>query len=64
MPIDYPRVNGLPEWYVIEPTRVYDVTDLATNVTSTYTGKDLAKGLPVVLGKSPHNTLRLVVSKR
>ncbi|MBI5302408.1 MAG: hypothetical protein HY868_09735 [Chloroflexi bacterium] len=64
MPIESPRVNGLPEWYVVEPTRIYRVTDLSTSITTSYTGLDLAQGLPIVLGKSPQNTVRLVVSRQ
>ena len=50
MPIEYPRVNEAPEWYVVEPAALYLVTDLDTGQSSSYSGRELEEGLPVTLG--------------
>lgn len=66
MPVEYPRVNGLPEWYVVEPERVYLVTDLDAGETSLYSGQELAEGLPITLhGSQPQSgVLLLIVSEQ
>jgi len=64
MPAAYPRVNGAPEWYVVEPEAVYSVTDLDTGEVASVSGQDLADGLPVSVGVSRHNVLRLAVSRQ
>jgi len=64
MSVEYPRVNGAPEWYVVEPGRTYLVTNLDTGETSSYSGQELAGGLPVALGGSHDGVLRLAVSQQ
>jgi hypothetical protein len=64
LPVEYPRVNGLPEWYVVEPENVYLITDLDTGETSSYSGQKLAEGLPIVLSRSQGSLVRLVVSEQ
>jgi len=64
LPDEYPRVNGSPQWYVVEPEDAYLVTDLDTGEGSLYSGQELAEGLPVVLSKSQGNVLRLAVSRQ
>jgi len=64
LPMEYPRLNQSPEWFVVEPEETYLVTDLGTGEVSLYLGRDLAEGLPVTLGGSQANALRLVVSQQ
>jgi hypothetical protein len=64
LPMEYPRVNGAPEWYVVEPDAVYGVTDLDTGTTFSYRGEELAEGLPVTLRGTAPRVLRLAVSRR
>jgi len=64
LPIEYPRLNQLPEWYVVEPESVYLVTNLDTGETHLYSGQELAEGLSVVLGGSQDNVLRLTITTR
>jgi hypothetical protein len=59
MPIDYPRINQFPEWFVADGGRRYTVRDLATGKESARTGKELQDGLPVTL--VPGGELRLAV---
>jgi len=63
LPIEYPRLNGSPEWYVVEPENTYLVTDLDTGEVRSYSGQELAEGLPVTLDGSQDNVLRLAVSQ-
>jgi hypothetical protein len=64
LPVEYPRVNGAPQWYVVEPEGVYLVTDLDTGRASSYSGQELAEGLPITLHGSRDNVLRLAVSQQ
>jgi len=64
LPLEYPRLNGAPEWYVVEPENMYLVTNLDTGETYSYSGWELEEGLPVTLGGSQDNILRLTVSQR
>jgi hypothetical protein len=63
MPIEYPRVNGAPEWYVVEPGSVYLVTNVDTGEVSSFSGQELAEGLPITIQGSEGNVLRLTVSQ-
>ena len=72
LPFEYPRLNGAPEWYVVdpepelgnEPGNTYLVTNLDTGETNVYSGRELVDGLPVTLGGSQDNVLRLTVSQQ
>jgi hypothetical protein len=63
LPFEYPRLNALPEWYVVEAEDTYRVTDLDTGKASTYSGEELAQGIPVSLGGTREHALRLNVTK-
>jgi hypothetical protein len=64
LPIEYPRVNGSPEWYVVEPDNLYLVNNLDTAEVSSYSGQELAEGLPINLHSSENGVLRLTVSQQ
>jgi FAD dependent oxidoreductase len=49
MPLDWPRVNQLPEWFTVKDRTRYMVHDVATNSKMAYTGRQLADGLPMTL---------------
>jgi hypothetical protein len=61
MPFEYPRLNGTPEWFTVEPDDVYTIINLDTGEEIAYTGQQLAKGLAVTLGEGEGSTLRLKV---
>jgi hypothetical protein len=46
---DWPRMNTMPEWFIVEPDKRYIVKDIKTGSEKTYTGRQLHKGLPVNL---------------
>jgi len=60
LPLDYPRINQFPEWFVTEADRSYVVGDLAKHTKATYSGNQLQKGIPVKL--EPGAELRLTVT--
>lgn len=50
--INYPRLNEFPEWYTVEPTRLYDVTVGETKLP-TLLGDDLMRGIDVEIKDGP-----------
>lgn len=52
LPVNYPRLNEFPEWFVVEPDALYEVN--LGGVARICTGGQLAAGLPVrVEGEAP-----------
>jgi hypothetical protein len=49
MPFDWTRINQFPEWYTVEADSNYIVENLTAGTSQTYTGTQLAAGLPVAL---------------
>ncbi len=49
LPMDYPRINQFPEWFVAEAEKRYSVRDAAAGTASTFTGRELQAGIPVEL---------------
>lgn len=61
LPLDYPRINQFPEWFVAEPGKRYEVAVRGGRGArpGTYAGEDLAAGLDVAL--EPGVELRLSI---
>ena len=49
MPLDWPRINQFPEWFTVKAEERYTIRDLTSNSRSTYTGKELHKGITIDL---------------
>ena len=49
LPINYPRLNEFPEWFVVQTDRLYSVTDVDQRSTRSLMGGTLLRGLPVSL---------------
>lgn len=49
MPVNYPRVNEWPEWFVIHERREYKITDVASRETKTVLGSELRQGMKLHL---------------
>lgn len=62
LPQEYPRLNGLPEWYIVEPKDTYLVTNLDTGESDTHSGQELAAGLPIAFDIP--GSLRLAVTRQ
>ena len=56
---DWPRMNTLPEWFTVEATQKYAVSDLESGPPVTHTGRQLSEGLPIQLaaGQEKHVTI-------
>lgn len=57
--VDYPRLNQFPEWYTVDPVRLYGVVINGKPLKQPLLGDDLAAGLPL---ESDGGGLRLRVS--
>lgn len=60
IPFEFPRLNGTPEWFVVEPQKRYSVVCLGKNKTLSFTSESLAQGLSVAIDKE-HSSLSLRV---
>ena len=49
LPLDWPRINQFPEWFVVEPERQYEVTDPRTGSRVVWDGEVLRRGLDLRL---------------
>ena len=61
LPIDWPRINQFPEWFVVRAAEKYVVRDAASGKTQTKTGAELRGGLAVTLKAGEE--LRLEISR-
>ncbi|MBI4607247.1 MAG: hypothetical protein HY721_35225 [Planctomycetes bacterium] len=59
LPLDYPRLNRFPEWFVAEAGKSYEVRDASAGTRSIVRGEELQAGLAIEL--KPGEELRLVV---
>ncbi len=46
---DWPRMNTMPEWFIVEPAQKYTVKNLTDGTSAQYTGKQLHEGLKVTI---------------
>lgn len=49
LPIDWPRINQFPEWFIILSTQEYKFVDLANQDIRTYQGAELLDGLELFI---------------
>jgi hypothetical protein len=52
LPIDYPRINQFPEWFIAETDKKYSITSSQKEISGIYMGKQLTEGIPVELNAS------------
>ena len=57
MPLDWPRINQFPEWYVVIPGASYKVTIGNSRRSTVYSGEALARGLDII-ALSDHNSTK------
>ncbi|MFP6616187.1 MAG: hypothetical protein VCB26_07265 [Candidatus Hydrogenedentota bacterium] len=57
---DWPRMNTLPEWFVVEPEESYIVQDIHAGTERKYTGRQLHQGL--ALNLEAGSSVQLIVS--
>jgi hypothetical protein len=51
LPIDYPRINQLPEWFTVQTEEKYKVTFPFGKSSETFSGKALMEGIEISLEK-------------
>jgi len=49
MPLDWPRINQFPEWFVLTEDQRYNITCSTMALDVTGVGKEILKGLPISL---------------
>lgn len=54
LPIDWPRINQFPEWFVAEKGQRYELTNSSSETSVIYTGEQLSDGVAVSVGKGTH----------
>jgi rhamnogalacturonyl hydrolase YesR len=59
LPIDYPRLNQFPEWFVTDSGKEYSLLEVSADVRKQLSGKQLVDGIALEL--SPGTELRLSV---
>jgi hypothetical protein len=59
LPLDWPRINQFPEWYVIDPEKQYEIYDVMKKSKKTLTGSELLKGFTISLGPDDECHLRI-----
>jgi hypothetical protein len=47
LPLDWPRINQFPEWFVVKEGRIYGVTDAGSGRGRIRPAAELRRGLPV-----------------
>ena len=58
LPLDWPRINQFPQWFMVEAEKSYSVYDLTTGSKTTYAGQQLEQGIVIDL---PPSSERLLV---
>ncbi|MEX0884210.1 MAG: hypothetical protein WDZ72_12120, partial [Cyclobacteriaceae bacterium] len=51
LPLDYPRINQFPEWFVVEPEKNYRIEFFSDKADHIFTGKELLDGVQLKLEK-------------
>jgi hypothetical protein len=59
LPVNYPRLNAWPEWYVVADGTRYQVEDGETGARSIINAEDLRDGLPVAMVAGTEQVMRV-----
>jgi len=62
LPLDWPRINQWPEWFVVEAAKDYVLTDASTQTARPLSGRQLQDGLEVTLKAGEEQRLRLMLA--
>lgn len=60
LPIDYPRINQFPEWFVVEKNRIYQLLSNKSMIVRSYSGTDLVTGIQIKLLKGEKVLVRII----
>ncbi len=59
LPIDYPRINQFPEWFVAEAGQEYELVSSKKNLSGNYKAEQLMEGIPVKLKSGEKVVLKI-----
>jgi len=60
LPIDYPRINQFPEWFVAEKGKKYEILSSQNKLTVKYSGEKLQKGIQVKLPANQQIIIKII----
>lgn len=62
-PVDYPRINQFQEWFTVDDSKKYSITNMSSNKTFVLSGKALSKGWGVEVKPGEDLYLKLIEIK-
>ena len=60
LPVDYPRINQFPEWFVAEKGKKYEILSSENKLTGKYSGEKLQQGIQVKLSANQQVIIKIV----
>ena len=54
LPIDWPRINQFPEWFVVKKDQRYELTNIGSQTSVIYTSEELSDGVAIAANKGTH----------
>jgi len=52
LPLDWPRINQFPEWFTLNATQEYHITDINKQTIGDLKGEELMQGIVLKMTKS------------
>jgi hypothetical protein len=62
LPLDYPRINQFPEWFVIDSGKDYRIVVPQYGINGVYPGSQLLKGFPLQINRGQQLLLEIYLS--
>ena len=59
LPIDYPRINQFPEWFVADREKEYELVSSDSELNGVFMGAELIEGIPIRLKQGRPVTIKL-----
>jgi len=59
LPLDWPRINQFPEWFTVQPGRIYRLENLTAATQKTCTAEQLAQGIDLTIPAAGELVLRI-----
>ena len=60
LPIDYPRINQFPEWFVVDTEKSYTIEYVDAGATQSYQGNELIEGIDLELEKGERLVMKVL----
>ena len=62
LPFDWPRINQFPEWFTAEADSKYELINVVSGESTSYTGSQLVDGIDMAVDSGTHQWLLKVVN--